>query len=148
MGKLEQIYLFKEISANDLRDLNSIVVEKNYTAGQDIFVAGQEAHSMYMINMGTVKIVGKDDSSIATLGSGSHFGEMAFLDQGKRSATAQSAENSSILEIPYSDLKNLLQKNAPLAALFYRNLAGYLAGRLRATNENLETLKELRLKSF
>lgn len=148
MGKLEQIYLFKDISTTDLNELNKIVIEKHYTAGQDIFVSGQEAHSMYMINMGTVKIVGKDDSSIATLGNGSHFGEMAFLDHGKRSATAQAIESSTVSEISYSDLKNLVNKNPSFGALFYRNLAGYLAGRLRATNENLETLKELRLKSF
>ncbi len=149
---LKNIYLFKSLDANELSKLSNIVTEKNYMPGQDIFIAGQEAKSFFVIQMGTVKIYSNsasgNDVNITNLGTGSHFGEMPIVDQGKRSATAQATESTKLLEVEYEKLKELLAANESMAHKFYRDLARYLAGRLRETTENLKTAKELRLKHF
>lgn len=149
---LKNIYLFKSLDSKELEKISEIVVEKDFMSGQDIFLAGQEAKSFFVIQMGTVKIYSNsksgDDVNITSLGSGSHFGELPIVDQGKRSATAQATESSKLLEIEFTKLNELLAQDDKLAHKFYRDLARYLAGRLRETTENLKMTKELKLKLF
>jgi hypothetical protein len=54
-----------------------------------VYHAGDEARSMYFINSGEVTIFGKNGERIATIGEGSHFGEMALLSDKIRSASIQ-----------------------------------------------------------
>ncbi len=149
---LKNIYLFKSMDAQELSQFSGIITEKTYMQGQDIFIAGQEAKSFFVIQMGTVKIYASSsqggDVNITSLGTGSHFGELPIVDQGKRSATAQATESSQILEVDYEKLRNLLNQNDSMAHKFYRDLARYMAGRLRETTENLKATRELRLKHF
>lgn len=149
---LKKIYLFDSFDDAELQKLNSIVEEKVYSAGQDIFLVGQPADSFYVIVMGTVKIYmnpdGEKDLNIANLGTGAHFGELPFLDGGKRSATAQATETSTLFVMNFDKLKTLLGQNEKMASKFYKDLSVYLAARLRATTENLKHIHEVRLKHF
>lgn len=149
---LKNIYLFKKFDNQELNLLSKAVEEKSFSAGQDIFVAGQEATSFFVIRMGTVKVysnsAGDNDINIATMGSGSHFGELPFLDGGKRSATAQTTEPSTLLEINFEKLREVLNSNDKLAHKMFREFSFFLANRLRATTENLKHVHELKLKHF
>jgi CRP/FNR family transcriptional regulator, cyclic AMP receptor protein len=149
---LKNIYLFKGFTDSELGMINKIVEEKTYSAGQDIFIIGQDATSFYVIRMGTVKIYknpdGSSDINIAKMGTGAHFGELPLMDGGKRSATAQATETSTVLEVNYDKLKKLLGTNHELAHKFYKELAHFMAARLRATTENLKHIQEVRLKHF
>jgi CRP-like cAMP-binding protein len=149
---LKNIYLFKTLDETELKEINKLVEEKTFSPGQDIFITGQEAKSFFVIRMGTVKIYsnpdGSGDLAIANLGSGSHFGEMPLMDGGKRSATAQATETTSLLELSYEKLKKLLDSNDKLAHKFYKEMSHFMAARLRATTENLQHVRELKLKHF
>lgn len=148
----KNLYLFKELEPAELAQVSEIAQEKTYSAGQDIFISGQAASSLYLIRMGTVKIYSTsktgDDIAISNLSSGSHFGEMPLLDGEKRSATAQATETATLIEIPYEPLKKLLTANPNMAAKIYFAMAHFLCGRLRNTNEDLSKAKELRLRHF
>ena len=75
--------------------------------------------------------------AVATLGTGSHFGEMGFLDNQPRSASAIAASHSDILGIGYSAMKTLLESDSMLATHVYKQLAGFLCSRLRLTTLDL-----------
>lgn len=149
---LKEIYLFKSMDTSELNRLSEIVTEQTYSAGQDVFSAGDAARSFYVIRMGTIKISSTpksgEEMNITTLGTGSHFGELPIVDQGNRSANAQATEKTTLLEIDFEKLKTLLSQNDGMAHKFYRDLARYLAGRLRETTQNLQNVKELKLKHF
>ena len=102
--------------------------------------------------MGSVKIFTTSQSGdtlgIATLGSGSHFGEIPFLDSGTRSANAQTTEPSKIIEVPYDALRKTLEMNPNVGAKVYRAFSKYLAARLRNTLDDLGHAKEVKLKHF
>jgi CRP-like cAMP-binding protein len=80
------------------------------------------------------------------MGSGSHFGEISFVDEGfKRSATAEVLEHSEIIRFDYSRLRTLFQENPELGAVFYRGVAQFLAKRLRNTTHDFSANRD-RLK--
>lgn len=148
----KNIYLFKDLDAKEMEKLQSIAVEKNFTPGQDIFSKGDVAHSLYVIRLGSVKIYSStksgDESKIANLGTGSHFGEMPFLDGEKRSAVAQAVEATTVIEVGYDKLKDLLTANPGMALKVYKSLANYLCGRLRATTQDLNYARENNYRHF
>lgn len=149
---LGSVYLFKDLTPQELQSVASIAQERNLTAGEEAFMTGEVAKSFFVIVMGSIKIFSNssqgDSLGIATLGSGSHFGEVPFFDQGKRSATAQAIESSRMLEVSYTELTALLESNPSLALKVYKNCSRFLATRLRNTLGDLTQAKEAKTKHF
>lgn len=149
---LANVYLFKTLSADELKAVSEIAKTQSYQKGDSIFLRGEPAKAMFLIQFGTVKIQqttkSGDNLDVATLGTGSHFGEMPFVDTEVRSATAIAAEACEILVIPYEQLNLLLSNNTGVAVKFYRELAKFMCGRLRATTNDLGFAREKNLSHF
>ena len=80
-------------------------------------------------------VVGVTETTLATLGPGEFFGEMAIFDDGPRSADVLTNQDSVLLKIS-SDAFDKLLKNAPqLAAPFLFGIGKTLAARIRADNK-------------
>ena len=122
---LEDIYLFNGLGSDDLAKIEAIAEVKFYASGDWIFKQGDQASSFYIIQHGAVSITQDDeeDSSehlpVATYGSGSHFGEMALLDNEPRSANAVAASDSHIIRIRFDAIMGLLESDHELAMNVY-----------------------------
>src|SRR5688572_10316937 len=107
---------------------------------------------MYLIKFGSVKVQqttkSGDNLDVATLGTGSHFGEMGFVDNEARSATVSANEPVELISIPYEKLNQLLGKNQAIAVKFYKELSHFLCGRLRSTTNDLGFALEKNLSHF
>jgi len=147
----KKVYLFEHLTDAQLDQLVLIAQEKLVHPGQDIFVAGQPAQDFYIVKSGAVKIYSTskvgDDVELIELGSGFHFGEIPFVDGEKRSANASAKEMTTLIEISYEKIREMLSKDAQFRATIYQNLAKNLCGRLRATTQNLQFAREARLKN-
>lgn len=149
---LQNIYLFKEMTPADLGKINAIATVSSYSPGDEIFLQGGEAHALYIIKFGSVRIQqhssAGDSIDVATLGTGSHFGEMAFVDGEKRSATVTVVENTEIVALDFSQLREVLDANPLMAVKFYKSLCHFLCGRLRITTNDLSFARERNLRHF
>jgi CRP/FNR family cyclic AMP-dependent transcriptional regulator len=148
---LKSIYLFSDFGSRELSELATIVEEDTYQSGDEIFSQGDKASALYVIKFGSVKVLEKakessDPVQVATLGTGSHFGEMGFLDTVPRSASVEALEKSQILRIEYDKLKEFLDKTPTNAVTFYRSVARFLSGRLRSTTLDLSFVREFSKK--
>ena len=145
---LKNIYLFQSFSDQEIHKIAKIAKNHDFTSGQRIFYEGDEAVSFFVIEMGTVQMTKKsreaEQEDVVVLASGAHFGELPFLDGAKRSMTAIAKERCEILEISYADLEKTLQADPQIAADFYREVAHFLAARLRKITENLADAKSMR----
>lgn len=149
---LKSLYLFKNLDSEQISLINSIAEVVKINAGELIFDQGEPAKAMYFIQYGSIKIQQKVSSGdvvdVAVLGTGSHFGEMAFLDSKERSAVAKAVEKSEIVVLQYDQLKKLLDENKDVAVQFYKQLAHFLGGRLRMTTNDLSFCKSQNLSHF
>jgi CRP/FNR family transcriptional regulator, cyclic AMP receptor protein len=138
---LRNIYLFKELTNDELAKVGRICEGREVMAGQDVFINGQAAESFFVIQQGTVKIKKStskgDDLQLTSLSTGSHFGEMPYLTGESRTATAQATETTSLIEIPYKNLKSVLTEQLVISEKFHRALARFLAQRLKNTTGDL-----------
>ncbi|MES0874597.1 cyclic nucleotide-binding domain-containing protein [Sinimarinibacterium thermocellulolyticum] len=137
---LRNVYLFSDFSDAELGQIEEIALPQTHAGNVVLFKEGQDADSLLIIKHGSVQIAQSGDNNtvmLAMLGSGAHFGEMSLLDAEPRSATARTLEDSELVVVPYAKLRELLDTQPAIAAKFYRALAMYLGGRLRATSSDL-----------
>ena len=142
---LKEFYLLRSEAGDDLtlptplRTLvEAVADERSYGAGEMIFREGDVADAMYVVAQGSVEIVIAGSTVIVTRHAGEEFGEMAFFDGGRRSATARAGKACHLIRVAYDSLRTLLRQRPEAAALFYRNGAAFLTARLRQTSLDLQ----------
>jgi CRP/FNR family transcriptional regulator, cyclic AMP receptor protein len=149
---LQNVYLFKSFTQRELETLREISKTQLYSPGETVFIKGEKATALYLIQQGTVKIQRSsksgDSLDVSALSAGSHFGEMAFIDKEVRSATATAGEKTELVIIPYERLQAYLAKEKDVALKFYHELAHFLCIRLRATTNDLSFEKEKNVRHF
>ena len=120
------ISFFTDISDNDLRQIAEITVERSYPKGAVIIEEMTEAERFFIIQTGKIEITkrfsGYEDFVISVQSDGDFFGEMALLDEGRRSATVRALEPTIVFEISRRDFETLLYKAPVLAYRIMKEL--------------------------
>jgi CRP-like cAMP-binding protein len=109
---------------------------RNFPSGAVLFEEGDPGSRMYVIQAGQVRIekrVGTRRVTLATLGPGEAFGEMALLEGQPRSASAVVEEDARILEIDQAAFADLVKGNGEVALRLLRRLSA----RLREANRQI-----------
>ncbi len=149
---LNNIYLFKDLNDSELGAVAAVAEVQSLAPGAEVFEQGDKATALYVIGFGTVRVHRKgsegDDIPVTTLGTGSHFGEMAFIDEEKRSATVTAAEKTDLIKIRYDKLSSVLEENPAIAIKFFKALSKFLCGRLRVTTNDLSFAREKNISHF
>ncbi len=130
---------FAETPADVLALIAASGETKNLQRGDVLFSEGDTPESMYIVLSGRIAIaignqpIDSRESVLALMERGDLFGELALLDNGKRSAMARAIEPSSLLQIPYSIVRQQLQSNPTMLW----GVTKLLASRLRVMDEVL-----------
>jgi len=139
---LKQSDIFYQFTQTQLELVANLCIEKTYHAGEIIFAENNSSKELYVIAQGEVNIVvdpgivgteGKSERTIiATLRRGQSFGEIALVDEGLRSATAEAkSKDTRLLAIPRDKLIMLCETYPQLGYRLMYNLAADLAMKIR-----------------
>jgi CRP-like cAMP-binding protein len=133
---MKRVDLFRGMNDSQLELLSQICHESSFDAQQAIITQGETGDCMYIISAGQVEILVQDSDgatySALYLGEGQVFGEMALLDEGKRSATIRATHDDTVVySIPRDDFNALCEKNTGIGYIMMRNLAQDLSFKLR-----------------
>jgi CRP-like cAMP-binding protein/Fe-S-cluster-containing hydrogenase component 2 len=115
---LRKVPLFGNLNDNMLVELEGKVKLKSFNQGDVIFSEGDPGDSLYIIRNGFVKITkqsGDKDRIIAYLAQGSYFGEMALIEDEKRSATISAFTKVELIQVAKEDFNALLGTDPKLA---------------------------------
>jgi len=104
---------------------------RHFDAGEKIFLEDDAADNMYMVRSGRVDVI-TYGTVLENVRSGGIFGEMALIDNGRRSAAAMAAEPTEVVEIDRPAFLAVV-RNDPQFAL---RVMGLLADRLRRMNKD------------
>ena len=138
---LKKVPVFKNLSEKDFSELEKMMHQRNYASGDFIFKNKAPGEGMYIIMRGSIKItIGTNEGSentLAELGKGEFFGELALFDDEPRSANAIALDDCVLLGLFTPDLMILQERNPVLGHKIMFNLGGLLGERLRKTNHLL-----------
>jgi hypothetical protein len=133
---LARMPLFQWCTESELLVIAGRCRPVNLPSGSRVFREGDTGHEFYLVVAGRLQVL-KNSRPIATLGPGSTVGEMAMLDQPRRSATVQVAEDAELLVITRESFFHLLKGNPHLAVKILWNMTLRISAHLRATSELL-----------
>ncbi|RPH62436.1 MAG: cyclic nucleotide-binding domain-containing protein [Chloroflexi bacterium] len=139
---LKQADIFYQFTQTQLELVANLCQSKTFGASETLFEENSGSKELYVIMQGEVDIlvnsaiVGpKTDTGktiIATLRRGQSFGEVALVDEGLRSATAQAkTKDTRLLVIPRDKLIMLCETYPQLGYRLMYNLAADLAMKIR-----------------
>ncbi len=139
---LKGIYLFEDLTEEELAKVSRILVKESYPEGTFLFREGDKGDKFYVIIKGAVRISqaisGTGEEALTILGKGDYFGEMALIDESPRSADVIIHENSELLVISKKDFDDLLFFNKEIAYKMLWAFVRTLSRRLRETNDKIK----------
>ena len=137
VAKLRSVPLFSSLDPKATAELGTYLTIHDYPRSSPIFRVGDPGDAMYLIDVGKVGISITDADGVvvtlAELGPGDFFGDMAMLDGQGRSANAIATEDARLAKLTRDDFISFMRAD-PRVTL---ELLTTLTSRLRRTDELL-----------
>jgi CRP/FNR family transcriptional regulator, cyclic AMP receptor protein len=134
--------LFQALPADRLERIADIARHRDLPAGAVIFREGEVGDEMYVVVAGKVRISkqvpGVGEEALGILEAGSHFGEMAMVDDAPRSADALAHSACALAVVKREDLDHLMFVDKDLAYDLLWTFVRTLSARLRETNDKIK----------
>ena len=148
MQPLHSCYLFKGLSESQFHGLSEITKQVRAQKGQFLMHEGQKAEELFVLKKGAVELLTRVNDDlvnndfelpIAILRNpGDCSGTSSLVEPYIYSLSARCFEDSELLIIKQSDLKNLMLADHELGCCMMKNLAQHLLGRLKETRHELK----------
>lgn len=129
---LAKVPLFRELPKKTLGRIEKLAQPRKFGKDHAIVKEGDEGVGFFLITTGRVQVT-RGSTTLATLGPGDFFGEMALLDNYRRSATVTATEPTETVALLRSDFIAELRGNPDLA----EPLLKLMSRRVRELDERL-----------
>jgi CRP-like cAMP-binding protein len=129
---LAAVPLFRDLPKRTLERLDRIAVSRSFAAGEPIVKEGDEGVGFFLITEGQVEVT-RGGTALNTLRQGDFFGEMALLDNHRRSATVTATAPTTCLGMSRWDFVAELRSNPDLAV----EMLQVMSRRLREVDERV-----------
>ncbi|HEX8632826.1 MAG TPA: DUF1003 domain-containing protein [Pyrinomonadaceae bacterium] len=134
---LRSVPLFASLDDRAAQTLRELMSVRDVPAGTLLFKLGDPGDAMYLIEGGQVRIYLHDGEgenlTLAELGAGDFFGEMAIIDGKPRSANAAVVERACLAVLAREDFLRFVRDNPDVAL----EMVSAISERLRRTDELL-----------
>ena len=141
---LKKFPLLTDITDDELKELIKLLTENKFAKGDKIITEGDEGNVMYVLIAGSVDIIKTtiygEKFVCATLDDSMHpvFGEMALLDNDKRSATVMAKTECITLSIDTKSFNEYIDKYPRAGIVLLKLMNLNLIRNIRVENENLK----------
>lgn len=134
LEQLRSLRLFNACSTKELEQIARLTDEVSVEAGHRIVSEGDSAREAFVIVDGTASVT-LGGSTVAELGPGQHFGELALLDGGPRTASVVATTAMTLLVIHRPAFMGLLDEQPGLARRIMATMAAIIRDLERPVGE-------------
>lgn len=131
---LRSVPLFSDVPTRSLKRVLGYAKTVTHPPGDVIVRQGSGAHALHVILSGEAE-VSADGTRIASLGRGDYFGEIAIVDNSRRTATVTAMTELQVLAIDATSFRLLVRSDPGLAS----TLPVSISRRLDELNQARET---------
>jgi len=134
---LRRVPLFEELSDSELERVAQVAIPRSFPRGTRVFHEGDQGDACYIVRTGSCRVTREHPDgraiTLANLGPGAIFGELAMLDGEARSASVEATEDTELLALPARDMRAQIREHPEMA----EKLVVALTRRLREANERI-----------
>lgn len=124
---LRHVNLFQGLTSTQMEDVLRIMPVASFRKGEYIFMAGDDADALYVVQVGTVKVAYVDLSGeekiLSIFQTGDIFGHLFLGKYRKRIGNAQALSDVVLCRLTEIDFINLIQRFPLIAFNFIRHQA-------------------------
>ena len=134
---LRSVPLFADLEQGELERFSRVAVPRSFPAATRVFHEGDHSDACYIVRYGSFRVTREHSDgraiTLATLGPGDIFGELAMLDGEVRSASVEALSDGELLALPAGEVRALLARHPEITV----KLVAALVRRLRTANERI-----------
>lgn len=120
--RLKKVPLFAGVSNAELQRIAESAKERRFDPGASIVSEGEPGHGFYLIIDGRAEVK-RGDRTVATLGPGEFFGELALIRETPRTATVVAKDPTTCLALSRWDFKGIVVANPSIAIRLLETVA-------------------------
>jgi len=132
---LQKLPVFSGLSADEYSHIQKICQPARFADGETLFVEGDSSPCMYVLLSGDVQLRTHNQGPIHSLNPGELFGEIGFICQQNRSATAIARAPTVLLQINYDVFQNLVLREPRISFTIMRNIIMNLSNHITRMND-------------
>jgi CRP-like cAMP-binding protein len=122
LDRLGRVALFRACSQAELRQIARLAEDVSLAAGDEVVREGTEGREFFVIAEGTATVT-RAGRTVATLGPGDYFGELALLGGVPRDASVTAASGMQVVVMGHREFLGLLAEVPSLNAKILAGLA-------------------------
>ena len=111
---IKNVPLFHGLNDKQLKALSNNFTERSFREGQELTAEGTGGAGFFVIESGAARVT-VDEEDRRTLGPGDHFGEIALIDGGLRTATITATSDGKSYGLTSWQFRPLVEENASIA---------------------------------
>ena len=119
MDMLKAVPLFSSLNNKQLKALAKTATDQTYKPGDVLVAEGKQGVGFYLVAQGQVAVE-KGGKTVASLGPGQFFGEMALIDEQPRSATVKAVGPTRCLVVTRWDFWGTVAKDPEVLRVLLR----------------------------
>jgi len=137
---LQKINLFKEMTSEEIRELDRMTRMESVKKKSSIFLPGDPSQQVYLLKEGRVKISRVSENgrevTLALLEPGEIFGELEVLQDSARDALAEAMDDSQLCVIQKEQFLSMIRRKPELSFRLTK-LIGFRLTRIESRVEDL-----------
>ena len=137
---LSNVFLFKDLTFQETMRVLAVVDEVYVEDRQTILREGETGDDFYVLVSGEA-VVSKNGVSLTTIRTGGHFGELALLGDGVRSASVTAHGKCVLLRISKQDFYSLVSTDHGLSLKLLWGFLQNVAGRMKNLSSEVTQLR-------
>src|SRR6185369_12663059 len=140
-GSLRRIKMLADVDERLLASLLTYLEVVKVPPFGTVVNKGEHGDALFMVLEGEVRarvMIDGKETTLATMGVGECFGELAIVDQGPRSADVLANQQTILIKVSDGALKKMFAEAPALAAPFTFALTRVIAHRVRVLSKRYE----------
>jgi phosphoenolpyruvate synthase/pyruvate phosphate dikinase len=122
VAALKRVPLFADLDDNELGEIGRLFKARRFPAGETVIQEGSGGAAFFVIDSGEATVVVGGEER-ATLTAGEHFGEIALIDEGTRTATVTAASELICYGLTFWDFRPLVERNGVIGWKLLQSMA-------------------------
>ena len=110
LDALRRVGLFENLNGRELSQVARLFKLRMFPAGETVMREGSGGGSFYVIESGEASVLVRGEER-AKLGPGDHFGEIALIDEGARTASITAVSELVCYGMTLWDFRPLVERN-------------------------------------